>query len=61
MTEQHADSDGLEARNLRYFPANPDTTDPSEWAHAFLVSGDVSSDAVYAWFENAMLTARNGC
>lgn len=51
---------GLDNRDLRYFPSNPYTTDPVEWARAFLLSEDVSDDAVYTWFENAMLTARYG-
>lgn len=50
--------EGLDDRDLRYFPANPDTTDPVDWARAFLISGDMSEHAVYQWFNNAMLTAR---
>jgi hypothetical protein len=52
--------DGPETRDLRYFPANPHTTDPVEWARAFILSADKSDEAVLAWFEHAMLTARYG-
>ena len=50
--------EGLDDRDLRYFPANPDTTDPVDWARAFISSADMSEHAVYQWFNNAMLTAR---
>jgi hypothetical protein len=59
MTEQHVTTNELDTRDPQYLPANPHTTDPNDWAHAFLVSGDVTRDAVCAWFQNAMLTARN--
>jgi hypothetical protein len=52
--------EGLDDRDLRYFPTNPHSTDPVDWAQAFLLSEDVSGDAVYIWFENAMHAARFG-
>jgi hypothetical protein len=52
--------DGPETRDLRYSPANHSTTDPVEWARAFILSEDKSDQAVYAWFERAMFTARFG-
>jgi hypothetical protein len=52
--------DGPDTRDLRYFPPNPHTTDPVDWARAFLLSDDRSDDAIHTWFENAMLTARYG-
>jgi hypothetical protein len=50
----------LSDSDLRYFPANPHTTDPFDWAHAFILSEDKSDQAVFTWFEHAMLTARHG-
>ena len=52
--------EGLDDRDLRYFPANPNSTDPLDWSCAFLASGDVSEQAIHLWFNNAMLTARYG-
>lgn len=42
------------------FPDDAYTTDPVDWALAFIKSGDTSPKAVYEWFANAMLAAREG-
>lgn len=44
----------------RFFPEDPYSTDPVDWARAYIQSGDVSAEAILHWFEHAMHAARCG-
>ena len=45
----------------RFYPKDdPHSTDPVDWARAYIQSGDVSEMDILHWFEHAMQAARFG-
>lgn len=59
-TKHIAEGDAQFPERSRFFPEDPFSTDPAEWARAYIQSGDVSDVAILYWFMHAMHAARFG-